>query len=66
MMSKARRAPRDLLVAADRLAKDVLAFAEIGSMPDEFWKTDRRIGRACRQLGWTRTQARAWARRTQR
>lgn len=55
-----------IIAATHRLAKDVIALAEIGRMPDDYWLTDRRIGRACRQLGWTRAEARAWAKRTQR
>lgn len=44
-----------------KLAKDVLMLAAIGGMPDSYWETDRRIGRACKALGWTRTKAYAWA-----
>lgn len=46
---------------AETLAKDVLDLASIGGMPDTFWLTDHRIGRACRQLGWSRREARTWA-----
>jgi hypothetical protein len=40
------------------LAKDVLTMAGLGSMPDSYWLTDRRILRACRVLGITPEKAR--------
>ena len=43
------------------LAKDTLALAAHADMPDTYWQTDDRIGRACVVLGWTRTEARTWA-----
>jgi hypothetical protein len=51
------------MARADQIARDALMLAAIGRMPDEFWLTDRRVGRACAQLGWTRTKARGWAKR---
>jgi hypothetical protein len=33
------------------LAQDVLAMAYAAEMPDSYWKTDRRILRACEVLG---------------
>jgi hypothetical protein len=50
------------LVREQQLAKDVLTIAELAAVPDTYWQTDERIGRACEALGWTREEGRLWAR----
>lgn len=39
------------LVTPEQLARDVLAMAQDGGMPDSYWATDPRIFRACTVLG---------------
>ncbi len=46
-----------------QLARDLLFFAASGGMPDTYWQTDSKVGRACKALGWTREQGRRYARR---
>jgi hypothetical protein len=49
---------------ARELARFVLAFADLGQMPDSFWKTDRRVALARLTLGvpddGRYTHARLW------
>lgn len=47
--------------ALDALALDVLSMASAGGMPDSYWLTDERIGRACSVLGVTPEEGRALA-----
>jgi hypothetical protein len=48
-------------VSREQLAKDVLTLAALAEMPDTFWVSDERIGRATSVLEWTAEQARDWA-----
>lgn len=49
------------MISPEKLAKDVLSMAASGGMPDSFWQTDSRIGRACQVLNMTPDAARQWA-----
>lgn len=53
----------ELIADRRQLAKDVLAVAASGGMPDTFWWTDSRIARAREALGWTVEKAQEWARK---
>jgi hypothetical protein len=45
-------------VDREQLARDVIALAQVGGMPDTYWLTDSRISRACAVLGITPEEAR--------
>lgn len=45
-------------VMLDKVARDVIAMAQAGGMPDTYWLSDSRISRACDVLGITPEQAR--------
>lgn len=42
----------------EQLARDVIALAQVGGMPDSYWLSDSRVSRACAVLGITPEEAR--------
>jgi hypothetical protein len=57
----AKQAEQWMLEAAtqlEQLARDVIAMAQAGSMPDTYWHSDSRISRACDVLGISPDEAR--------
>jgi len=42
----------------EQLARDIIALAQVGGMPDTYWLSDSRISRACAVLGITPEEAR--------
>jgi hypothetical protein len=47
-------------ITLEQLASDILRLAGDGGMPETFFYTDPRIGRACEVLGLTPTEACNW------